>query len=517
MKMTRAGRIISWFFLLLCFTAFCFWLEANITQMLDADMSSELVLSDLLRQEGGILSTNWYYSTELMVINTQLLFTFLMHFFESWHVVRVVGTILLFVFLLASAYYLCRQVGVRYYFPLVGLLLFVPLTVLYLQIMEIGIFYIAPACYSFLILGMVMHYQKAVSRRSRIILLVLLVLTAFAAGLDGLRLMLMLFLPLGLSAAVLALQKKGSARLGQACCAAFLPALIGVGINRFFLSTKYHITHNELSFRSFNSDILSTIFSDWLKSMGYSAGNVFSFTLIQNLLALALVLLTLFATVRLCSAKSDVPGEQRLLGWVYVIGYVLFVALYLLTDQFYADRYHLSLTVLAFPLIAIGLSMLPFRPCWRRICCALLALVLVVCGGQVCQSFLAYRDTEEFVSLAEELDDAGFTYGYSTFWRSGNLMTELTDGRIEMHIWPPSSTMADIDDTYEWLQKVSHGTQHPEGEFFLMFREKDLTTFVEIYPYLDPGDIFSVSDNYVVYAYDSYEDFQEKLAEAMAE
>lgn len=58
MKMTRAGRIISWFFLLLCFTAFCFWLEANITQMLDADMSSELVLSDLLRQEGGILSTN---------------------------------------------------------------------------------------------------------------------------------------------------------------------------------------------------------------------------------------------------------------------------------------------------------------------------------------------------------------------------------------------------------------------------------------------------------------------------
>lgn len=161
--------------------------------------------------------------------------------------------------------------------------------------------------------------------------------------------------------------------------------------------------------------------------------------------------------------------------------------------------------------------LLPLRRVGRSLCCVLLSLLLVVCGGQVCQGFLDSRDTEEFVSLAEELDDVGFTYGYSTFWRPGNLMTELTDGRIEMHVWPPSSTMADIDDTYEWLQSVAHSTQPPEGEFFLMFREKDLTTFVEIYPYLDPEDIFSVSYNYVVYAYDSYEDFQDKLAEAMAE
>ena len=39
---------------------------------LDADMASEQLLANLLEQEGGVMSTNWYYSTELRVLNTQL-------------------------------------------------------------------------------------------------------------------------------------------------------------------------------------------------------------------------------------------------------------------------------------------------------------------------------------------------------------------------------------------------------------------------------------------------------------
>ena len=37
---------------------------------LDADMASEQLLANLLAQEGGVMSTNWYYSTELRVLNT---------------------------------------------------------------------------------------------------------------------------------------------------------------------------------------------------------------------------------------------------------------------------------------------------------------------------------------------------------------------------------------------------------------------------------------------------------------
>ena len=41
--------------------------------IVDSDLASEMVLADLLNQEGSIISTNWYYSTELKVVNLQWL------------------------------------------------------------------------------------------------------------------------------------------------------------------------------------------------------------------------------------------------------------------------------------------------------------------------------------------------------------------------------------------------------------------------------------------------------------
>ena len=65
--------------------------------VLNSDMSSELILSNLLNQEKGILSTNWFYSTELRVLNTQLVFAPLFNFFESWTNVRIWGTAILII------------------------------------------------------------------------------------------------------------------------------------------------------------------------------------------------------------------------------------------------------------------------------------------------------------------------------------------------------------------------------------------------------------------------------------
>ena len=44
---------------------------------IDADNSSEMVLAKLLAEEKTFLSTNWFYSTELRVLNTQLVLSML--------------------------------------------------------------------------------------------------------------------------------------------------------------------------------------------------------------------------------------------------------------------------------------------------------------------------------------------------------------------------------------------------------------------------------------------------------
>lgn len=73
---------------------------------LRSDDSSELVMSRLLSKEGGILSGNWYYSTELEILNTQLVYSLLFHFTSDFKFVRIAGQIILTILFLGS-YYFC--------------------------------------------------------------------------------------------------------------------------------------------------------------------------------------------------------------------------------------------------------------------------------------------------------------------------------------------------------------------------------------------------------------------------
>ena len=67
-----------------------------------ADDASELVLSKMLAAEGGVLSTNWHYSTELEILNTQLVYSFLFRFISNFKVVRILGQVILSGIFLAS-------------------------------------------------------------------------------------------------------------------------------------------------------------------------------------------------------------------------------------------------------------------------------------------------------------------------------------------------------------------------------------------------------------------------------
>ena len=73
---------------------------------IDSDMSSEMILADLLNQEGGLLSTNWWYSTELRVVYLQLFYRIgLIIFPQNWYAARVLGQALVMAVLLATFLY----------------------------------------------------------------------------------------------------------------------------------------------------------------------------------------------------------------------------------------------------------------------------------------------------------------------------------------------------------------------------------------------------------------------------
>ena len=93
--------------------------------LLDSDMASEMVLVAQLNKEGGVLSTAWYYSTELRVFCEQLLFKLgLAVFPQNWHAARTLAQAILSALVAVSGLYFLYGASLRKSAPwLVGALL----------------------------------------------------------------------------------------------------------------------------------------------------------------------------------------------------------------------------------------------------------------------------------------------------------------------------------------------------------------------------------------------------------
>ena len=109
--------------------------------------------------------------------------------------------------------------------------------------------------------------------------------------------------------------------------------------------------------------------------------------------------------------------------------------------------------------------------------------------------------------IAQLLIDNGYTKGYSRF-RNANIMTELTNG--EMEVWCWNEDNADIGKTYQWLQLSEHEYKKPEGKIWVLFTKEQFEKY-ELDKQIFNNNIIYSSDSYIVYIFNSYQDlFLEK-------
>ena len=103
--------------------------------------------------------------------------------------------------------------------------------------------------------------------------------------------------------------------------------------------------------------------------------------------------------------------------------------------------------------------------------------------------------------------------GYATFWNA-NIVTELSDGKIDMYDWldwGEPEDLADVDTLYEWLQVKRHH-EHPEGKVFLLFTSEEFERYI-LCKRLSEEDALYNSGQYIVFGYDNYELMAGDLAE----
>ena len=165
------------------------------------------------------------------------------------------------------------------------------------------------------------------------------------------------------------------------------------------------------------------------------------------------------------------------------------------------------------PVIFIGIGNCPVS-FWTGIkkgaAISLIFLLTIVCGINYYKKTEANAENSkniEMIEIADFLLQNGYENGYSTFW-NGNILTELTDGQINVWVLGRDNPVRDIEnltDYFLWLQYKSHLTDHPVGKTYMLFDTDENEKFT-ICKALPNDHIIYHTGDYVIYGFDTYEE-----------
>ena len=527
----KLSYTIALFLLISAVLYLIFFMHVRLDRLLNADDSSELVLSRLLSENKEVLSGDWYYSTEIRLLNTQLVYTPFFWIFKSWHMVRICSLAVMCCILIAGARYFCRNTSIKEYSLIVALLLVLPVSYDYMRFVLKGAYYVPHIAINLFELGMLFKYLNAGKRKRRSFILCASVILSLLAGAGGARQILMLYLPLlfgvMMSIFVILYNKRYADAvepfirdLTGFTLASFAGAAAGFVINskvlpKFFTFKKW----NSIGFIDLSADNLFAVLNGYWAEMGYRKGPAGLSTLLTNGIAIVLFTLALWSMVYGIRHYSEVSREYHVLSVFYASFLVIFTALYVWTDMLYRDRYNIPTHLFGFILILFWFKESRPRFKIRSI------LLLLYIGALLINSVLAYRyfwkvdNTSEYREIVAYLTGEGYDFGYGTFWNS-NILTELSDGQLKMHIWVDGDDtgalekLTNVDYARGWLQAKENDTLIPEGKVFVIFSaaEPEHLVWKDNIEKLTP--IYKTSD-YIVFGFRDHAEMKDLLEKGM--
>jgi hypothetical protein len=507
-------NICSWVFLILVFIGLIIYMSLHVEDLLDSDMASDLILAHQLKESGGILSGNWYYSTEIKFLNTQLVYSLLFYVFDDWQTVRILGNVALYLILLGSYYFLCRKLRISRYFPFTAGILLLPLSGWYFYILLYGVHYLLRVSMMFVILGILMQPPAISCSKTSVILNTLVAcLFSFALGLEGPRMMLVLFVPVTIVVGAEFFRRafshdqensvKRSSLLRQDGFPKYLTqaflvcvfALTGFLINKMVLSHAYPFRQYdlilELSYHRF-----TVMLSNQVDLIGYGIlTQIFS-------IAVWATVGTLIAWFFLHKGEKSTSALRFL--WTCFVSWVCYAAFYSLIRFGYTANHMVPVAILFIPAVAVIIREFKIKPVLRRVICIGLSLCMILTGLQGYSRFESWPfrsglyTNETFKQIEAELKEQGYRNGYATFWNA-NVLTELSDGEIE--VWCVKQfdeQTPNQPQIFRWLQDKAHDTTRPTGKVFLVWTAKEYSTYdPENLDYL--GEVLYRNDAFIVY------------------
>ncbi len=496
---------------------FCFCVILSIVttyyvsgHFLDSDASSELVLAKQLSETGQILSRDWIYSTELRVLNTQLVYAPLFRVFDDWQMVRFAGALILQAIYILSYSFMLHQGGFsRTDFYLSASLLLLPVSTAYGRIMLYHCYYIPHIALSFFLTGIFLGFSgdKELSPVKSGIRLAVMLLFSFIGGLGGIRQLMITHAPMLLLIVLLCLAEdlKSSENSKAAifsrqkillltvAALALLAAFLGYKVNTGILS-RYYI------FRSYNETNLGILDFSNMKHVLYGFLHQFGFRKDISMLSLLGILslggilaagFCLCFSVRiLCSHKAVRDLRKTIVFLFFLCYWIVMTAVFFITqspDGYYYPLYYVMCLPWAVALLLsvpshFPSSIHPFN--FKRIFSWAAVLILFANGFANALFFngsermdqvydgLGFQTKDKAAQMEEltaYLISNGYDAGYASHWEC-NIITEITDGQL-----PMTNLMARMEPDgsiyihrYYWLTSLWQMEAPKEKPFFIL-------------------------------------------------
>lgn len=485
-------RLFPWIWLVAAYCITFLVLSLCGRPYIDSDMSSEMVLADLLNREGKVVTTSWWYSTEIKVCSLQMFYQIgLCIFPHDWYAARMLGQALLVLALILLYLYVGHGLKFKNCGVWGAAALACPFGVWYLWYCLFGGYYIAYMLWTMLSFGTMFHLLDSTNRISRIIQSVLLVGSCLISGLNSVKGAMVFYVPMFLATVIVFFlrwrnSKKVPAkelRLLELSAVALVLVAIGYAINSTILAARYNfLNYNTLEWKPLALDELLNKYSDFLSLFGYPGGDSFLNPKIElfslsGLLGCCGILTAgaiVVSLIRLLLRWRQLRGEQLIIPILLASILVVEGLIFSWTGGVgtVAPSHWLPTVPFAFLVLQLEGETEAFRLKFTR-----KAAALAFCGCVVATSISTVRQfpvtgyalNPHLKTVCEWLVQNGYTNGYASYWNA-NVMTEWSNGHLDIWVAPDFKTM---DRVYEWLQKTEHQNP-PEGEIFLLTTDQEL-------------------------------------------
>lgn len=540
-KFSDVFPIALFAFTWVCLMGLTYYAAGNI---LDADASNVLVMSNFLAQNNAIASTGWRYYTELHVLNMQLVYSFFFHLFTSWRLVRFFGAVTLQAIFVASYGFLCKQAKIsRNAFFYSATMLLLPASVTYARIVLFHAHYTFHIALAFILIGLLLQLTKDSykSKYTKWIALILYVLVGFLSGTNGMRQLYISLAPACLVCIYLYLRSEGFRAIlqrekgsGDDVRRAFFRTfrttpegrgvwyvLIGTFANVVGIATNLFVLRKFFGFSTYYS--MKTIvptsgelvekLNDFINLLGYRAdAKLFSVEGVGSLLSiLAFLLIFGFSIWYLTRAKKSGDYSKRVIS-VFLLGAFVFQTLVFLITANYYIHYYTPVYVYIALLIALMIDEFPDRAVRLPRICAGVLMVSFLVGGFITTNFLVNRPSnyatkyeglvysnidqvKQIKPATQYLKDNGYTFGYTYYWDS-SVITELTDGVVEVCAIVETP---DLTYSYANTKKAFWDINYHSGKTFFLVPADN--TDAETYPIFAGGMLVYSDEYYKIYEY----------------